>query len=183
MPTPPNLDLNELVPTPEAKVALWRETLAQLRHLSNDAWRGFMCFAPLNLALVLTVAVLFVRFGKRAAILAMTLSVFGVVLTIAARYILKRHRHYYLQMLAKKALIEHELGFYEIKLDQSNTDLAFPWRLAPDVVAELRQNAALWVEKAMRGKKTITFVQLLIYDFMLVLYFAGIVAAIFALLR
>jgi len=177
------MDLNELAPSPEAKVALWRETLAQLRHLSNDVWRGFKCFVSLNFALVLALTFVFVRFGKRTAILAIILSIFGAMLTVAARYILKRHRHYYLQMLAKKALIEDELGFYEIKLDQSNTDLAFPWRLAPEVVAEIRQDAAGWVQKAVRGRKTITFAQCLIYDFLLVLYCAAVVAALFALLR
>ena len=179
------MDLNELAPSPEAKIALWRETLAQLRHLSDDVWRGFKCFTMLNLAVVLAIIFLFAQplFGKFLAVLAIILSILGVMLTVVARYILKRHRNYYLQMLAKKALVEDELGFYDIKLDQGNTDLAFPWRLAPEIVAEIKQDAAAWIQKALRGKKTITFAQFLIYDFLLVLYFVAIVAAIFVLLR
>jgi hypothetical protein len=184
MERPAKLDLNELAPTPEARLALWRETLAHLRHLSDDGWRGFRCFVMLDVALLLGLAVLFARpaFGKSVALLALVLSLFGIVVTVAARYVLKRHRIYYLQMLAKKSLVEDELGFYEVRLGQ-DADLAFPWRLAPEVVAEIRQDAAAWVQKALRGRKTITFAQFVIYDLLLVMFGATTVAAVVGLVR
>jgi hypothetical protein len=106
--------------------------------------------------------------------------VLGAALTLTARYILKRHRIYYLQMLAKKSLIEDELGFYRTKLAGSETDLAFPWRVTPEVVVEIKQNAEAWVQKMIRPKGTIALWQFVIYEVLIGLYAAVL---FFAVLR
>jgi len=116
------------------------------------------------------------------AFLLALLSALGGALTLTARYILKRHRIYYLQMLAKKSLIEDALGFYRTKLAGSETDLAFPWRVAPEVVAEIKQNAEAWLQKLVRAKGTIALWQFLIYEVLIGLYAAILLFAVTRLL-
>ena len=50
----------------------------------------------------------------------------GIGVTFTGRYLLRRNRVYYLEMLLKKTLVEYEFGFYDAKFSGSNTDLAFP---------------------------------------------------------
>jgi hypothetical protein len=67
-----------------------------------------------------------------------------------------------------------------MKLAGSETDLAFPWRVAPAVVAEIKQNAEAWVQKMIRPKGTIALWQFVIYEVLIGLY---AVVFFFAVLR
>lgn len=156
--------------------------MEQLRHLSNDVWEGLKLFLGLNALLLIAMVALgvFCEQRFRQAVLLILLSSLGAALTLAARYILRRHRVYYLQMLAKKSLIEDELGFYRTKLAGSESDLAFPWRIAPEVVAEIKKNPEAWIQKLIRAKGTIALWQFVIYEVLIGLY---AVVFVFALTR
>ncbi len=171
--------------TNKDKIQIWREAMTQLRHLSDDVWNGLKLFLSLNgLILVSVVLVCSFRYSsRRTAAVILFLSVTGIILTLVARYILKRHRIYYLQMLAKKSLMETELGFYETKLCGSETDLAFPWRLTPQVVAEIKTNSEAWVQKSIRAPGTIARFQFLIYDTLIGLHCVLLLATLAGLLR
>ena len=80
------------------------------------------------------------------------------------RYILKRNRIYYLQMLARKSLLEDELGFYTSKFSSTEIDLAFPWRLAPEVVSEIKKDLDAWVQKSIRPDGSIARWLFIIYE-------------------
>ncbi len=86
-------------------------------------------------------------------------------------------------MLAKKSLIEDELGFYRSKLARSEMDLAFPWRLTPEVVAEIKQDPEAWIQKMVRAKGTIALWQFLIYEVLIGLYAVVFVVAMIRLMR
>jgi hypothetical protein len=156
----------------------WREAMAHLRHLSEDVWTGLKVFLTANAAIALTLTTIGAFSESRlfTTMMLILLSAFGVYLTLTARYTLKRHRIYYLQMLAKKSLIEETLGFYETKLAGSAMDLAFPWRLTSETIAEIKRNPEVWVEKMIRSTGTIARWQFLIYEVLI-----GIYAIIFAI--
>ena len=163
----------------------WREAMAHLRHLSDDVWRGLKLFLTVNAVIAVTLVTIRAFSESRlfTMIMLIPLSLVGAYLTLTARYILKRHRIYYLQMLAKKSLIEDELGFYQTKLAGTTMDLAFPWRVTPEVVAEIKRSPEAWVEKMIRAKGTIARWQFLIYDVLLVLYAATFFFAVIQLRR
>src|SRR6266404_3117293 len=78
---------------------LWREAMAHLRHLSDDVWNGLKFFLILNGFIIISMAAL-VRprpLNRPTALVLALLAVLGILLTITARYVLKRHRIYYLQ--------------------------------------------------------------------------------------
>jgi hypothetical protein len=159
---------------------IWREALAHLRHLSDDVWSGFRLFLALN-GFVLTLLILRLSLGfwsfTKAAEVGAPCAV-GIAITLAGRYLLLRHRVYYLQMLAKKSLIEMDLGMYATKLKDSETDLAFPWRLTPEVVREIQSDFDAWVKKSIRSKGTIARVQFWIYEALLGVYAATLVTTV-----
>jgi hypothetical protein len=165
-----------------ANLEIWRESLAHLRHLGDDVWNGLKLFLFLN-AFVLAGIIGTIKFHpleKRTTVLLLFLSLLGMSLTLVARYILKRHRVYYLQMLLKKSLIEADLGFYESKIAGSQTDLAFPWRLTPEVVSELKTQPEEWIQKSIRSKGTIARLQFLIYETLIGIYLVLLLISIFA---
>ena len=156
-----------------AQLEVWREAMCHLRHLSNDPWQGLRIFLSLNGFAMVLMFGLAIRlpFGRSFSLMfVLFLSIIGVLLTLSARWILKRHRIYYLEMLAKKSLLEEEMGFYERRLAGSPTDLAFPWRLAPEVVAQIKQDTAAWIQKSIRSRGTIARVQFLIYETLIGIY-------------
>ena len=169
----------------EANLFIWREAMTHLRHLSDDVLKGLRLFLGLNAVLLgaLLFLLAYEPFARRWICLAGLVSCLGILLTIAARFILKRNRIYYLEMLAKKSLIEHQAGFYSTKLAGSNTDLAFPWRLKPEVVAEIVQDFDAWVQKSIRAKGTIARVHFMIYEVLLGVYFLLFGLALLRLLR
>src|SRR5262245_49343378 len=173
--------VNHAVPTLDH----WREAMSQLRHLSDDVWRGMKLLLGLNgfIGVALVALGIFGELTERAKLLVMLLSLLGIMVTLTARYILKRHRIYYLQMLAKKSVLEDELGFYRTKLTGSDMDLAFPWRVTPEVVSEIKQNAEAWVQKMIRAKGTIVLWQFLIYEVLLGVYTMILVGAVIRFLK
>lgn len=154
--------------------------MRQLRHLSDDVWRGLSFFVALEAFLLSSMLFLMNTGSLRPFWLALaaTLGILGVLTGLAGRFIFKRHRIYYLQGLAKKSLLEEELGLYRSKISDSATDRALPWRLTPEVVKEIQQGFDAWVQKSIRARGTIAFYQFLIYE-ILILFFG--VLSIFAL--
>jgi hypothetical protein len=160
----PNVWMEQINPT---KVAIWREYISQLRHLSDDVLRGMKLFLAMNgVVLVLVV----VAAGNHAGLLVFVLGVLGILLTLVARYILKRNRIYYLQMLMKKTLLEKELGFYDVKFSGAEVDLALPWRLTPEAITTIKENPDKWVEVQVRGPGTIVRWLFVIYEMVIGLY-------------
>jgi hypothetical protein len=155
----------------EAKLQIWREAMAQLRHLNDDVWRSIALFLSLNVVNLGATGILFrTAHGKLTSVLLAIFISVGFALTLAAHYLLRRHRVYYLQMLAKKSLLELELGLYEAKLCGSEIDIAFPWRLGPQVVAEIKADSEKWIQKSIRSVGTIAGIYFLAYEVLLVLY-------------
>ena len=172
-----HLDFSSL--SPEARIQIWRETIAHLRYLNDEVWKRFQFFLLVDLVILVVTFGMFwarPRFYPAFAILFVAL---GVVLTLAARYILKRNRIYYLQMLLKKTLLEKEAGFYEMKLAQSETDLAFPWRLSPEIFEMLQKNPGQWTEQNIDAPKTIARRLFQVYEVVLGLYVALLLVAVF----
>ena len=93
--------------------------------------------------------------GNWAMIFETVLAALGLGCTVIGRYILRRNRIYYLEMLMKKTLLEDEFGFYEVKFSGTNTDAVFPWRLKPEAILELKQKPEEWVSRQVRGPGTI----------------------------
>ena len=169
--------------TSREDLELWREALAHLRHLSDDVWRGLFLFVPLALVLLLADIALFGLVGPQEVtpIFPALLSLAGALLMLPARYLLKRHRVYYLQMLARKALLEDALGFYAERFPGTNTDLAFPWRLAPEAVADIKKDFDGWVKQSIRRSGTIANYQFLIYEVLLGLFVIALAGSLVAL--
>ena len=162
-------------------IEVWREALAQLRHLSDEVWKSFRLFFAINgfviAILIARLATGFWAFPKVIEVI--LLSLIGIAISLAGRYLLLRHRVYYLQMLAKKSLLEMDLGFYNTKLNNTEIDLAFPWRLTPEVVKEIQGDFEGWVKKSIRSKGTIAKVQFWFYEGLLAGYFIVVVVALF----
>ncbi|MEO5804568.1 MAG: hypothetical protein ABIR24_13660 [Verrucomicrobiota bacterium] len=141
-------------------IEIWRESLAHLRHLSDEVWKRFQFFLWFDLALFVFALGIW-RYSKRLSFL-LFLAAFSVA--VIGRYVLKRNRIYYLQMLARKSLLEEEFGFYASKFSGTEIDYAFPWRLAPGVVSEIKMDLDSWVKKSLRAQGTIALWQFLIYE-------------------
>jgi len=107
----------------------------------------------------------------------------GMGFAVTGRYILRRNRVYYLQMLLKKTLLEAEFGFYEVKFSGSDSDLAFPWRLKPDAIAELKTKPDEWVERQIRGPGTVARWLFVMFETIIVIYSLLLVLLLIAWLR
>lgn len=152
-------------------IEIWRESLAHLRYLSDEVWKRFQLFLWLDLILFLLAASAWRH--SIGGCLFLILGALGVA--CVGRYILKRNRIYYLQMLAKKSLLEDELGFYTTKFSSTEIDLAFPWRLAPEVVSEIKKDLEAWVKKSMRAQGTIALWQFVIYEAFIAIYVVALI--------
>ncbi len=139
------------------QVQIWREALEHLRHLSDEVWKVFKCFLFIN-GFLLALVTAFAMIGAdepAGQIILGVLALLGIAATITGRYLLKRNRVYYLEMLLKKTLLEDEFGFYSVKFSGTNSDAAFPWRLRPESIEELKQKPEDWVRRQIRGPGTI----------------------------
>src|SRR4051794_21671680 len=123
--------MEEKLTLTDSQVQIWREVMTQLRHLSDDVFKSVALFTGINLVILC---------GEFAAMtgacrihrliwVCIVIALCGITVTLAARFMLKRHRIYYLEMLVKKSLLEKELGLYERRLAGSAVDWALPWRL------------------------------------------------------
>lgn len=150
----------DLAKTDPTKLEIWRESLAHLRHLSDEVAKRFQFYLWLNLVLFLSA----IGSSRYTKVFSLIFLLAALSVAVVARHILKRNRIYYLQMLAKKSLIEDELGFYATKFSGTEIDFAFPWRLAPEVVAEIKKDLEAWVQKSVRADGTIALWQFVIYE-------------------
>src|SRR6266436_6348553 len=96
----------------EADLQLWREAMMHLRHLSDDVFKSVALFMTLNCVLLGAMIILAGTQTppSRTNWLWAVASGLGIALTLAARFMLRRHRIYYLEMLAKKSLLEMQFG-------------------------------------------------------------------------
>ncbi|WP_150107355.1 hypothetical protein [Pedosphaera parvula] len=172
----PNVWMEQISPT---KVAIWREYISHLRYLSDEVWKGMKLFLTINGFVLILI---FVTAGESSRLVAAVLSILGILLTLTARYILKRNRVYYLQMLMKKTLLEKELGFYDVKFAGTEVDLALPWRLGPQAIALIQENPDKWVEVQIRGPGTIVRWLFVIYEVLMGLYGLILVAVLVSVL-
>ncbi len=134
------------------KVQLWREAMAQLRHLNDEVWKRFQFFVWLELILLLLAGGSMARHSVAPTFIFL---LFGLFVGFAAHFILKRNRIYYLQMLGKKTLLEDELGLSAEKFPGTEIDHALPWRLAPEVAQKIKADFEAWVNDNLRSKGTI----------------------------
>ncbi|MDB6125917.1 MAG: hypothetical protein JWQ71_4910 [Pedosphaera sp.] len=162
--TDPNVWMENLNP---AKVQIWREAMAHLRHLSDDVLNGMKFFLTMNGFVI----ILFITFMVlHSALVLFLIAALGLSLTMVARYILKRNRVYYLQMLMKKTLLEKELGFYDVKFSGTQVDLVLPWRLTPETVTVIKEDPEKWVTAQIRSPGTIARWLFLIYEVLMGVY-------------
>jgi hypothetical protein len=164
----------------EADLQVWREAMAQLRHLSDDLFKSVKFFSSLNAALLMAVT-FFIGFeapGAKPAWLYVGISILGIALTLGARFLLRRHRIYYLEMLARKSLLEMEFGFYDRKFSGTEIDFALPWRLKPEVVREIAKDLDGWVQKSIRSKGTMVRLYFWLYEAFIAIYAVLLVAAL-----
>jgi hypothetical protein len=156
-------------------VQIWREALAHLRHLSDEVWKVFKCFMVINgfILVFVTVVAMAGDADNFAGQFVLTVVILlGIGATFTGRYMLKRNRIYYLEMLLKKTLVEHEFGFYDAKFSGTNTDLAFPWRLKPEAIDELKRSPEEWVARQVRGRGTIARWLFVMFETVIGIYFA-----------
>src|SRR5207302_7399451 len=85
----------------DADLQIWREVMEHLRHLSDDVFKSVALFLGIN-ALMLG-AVIFLGGMDPNGLGGAVVCLLGVFLTLGGRFMLKRHRIYYLEMLAKKS--------------------------------------------------------------------------------
>ena len=157
--------------------------MAQLRHLSDDVFKSVALFLGLNVLIFGAVIPLTILGTHGASRLCALVSVAGIALTLAAHFMLRRHRVYYLEMLAKKSLLEMQLGFYDRKFAGSEADFALPWRLKPEVVSQISKNFDGWVQKSIRSKGTMARVYFRIYETIHVLYAASLLLSLWRMFR
>jgi hypothetical protein len=159
-------------------VNIWREAMNQLRRLSDDVWNSLRFFLSFNGILIGAALAIFKiqKFDSNTAVVLGSLSIFGFLITLAARMILTRQRDYYNQMLLKKSLIEDELGFYQATV--SGTDLSFPWKVEADDLSAIRNAASLWIREQKRRKGSITRLLFIIYETLIAFYLIGLVVLI-----
>jgi hypothetical protein len=169
--------LNGLRSGESLELTLWQEALEQTRQLHNDVWHGVMFFFTLNgvlLAAVFAIAVSQAGFLLRAA-LSLLLAALGLFVTAIGLQVFRKHRRYYVEMLLRKTLIEHELGFYDVLL--SGEDLSFPWKVDRQFLARLLDNPQTWVNDHQFRPGTNSRWLLWIYWGLIALY-AGVLVAI-----
>jgi hypothetical protein len=150
---------------------LWRESMANLRQLHNDVWNGVRFFTTVNGILLAAMAATF-KLGQGSIFpssFALMIAVLGTGVTLIAREILHRHRRHYLDMLLRKTLIEHALGFYEV-------DLSFPWSVPANDLPKLRENPKEWIQDRMNHEETITHRLFRVYDCTIAVWLLAIIA-------
>lgn len=172
-----NLRLEQINPV---SIQIWRESLAHLRHLSDEVYKGMKLFLAINgVILVLITA----NAGLQSGVAIFIFALLGIFITLVARYILKRHRVYYLQMLIKKTLLEQELGFYDVKFEGTQEDLALPWRLTLQTISLIKADTEKWIEAQISGPGTIVRWLFHIYDVLLGFYGLILVGVLIAWVR
>ena len=154
--------------------------MAQLRYLNNEVWKRFQFFVWLELVLFLLAGG---SIERRALGAGLVFFVLMLSVGLVARWVLLRNRVYYLQMLAKKSLLEDELGLYNDKFPGIETDHAFPWRLTPEIVHKIKADFDGWVNSNIRSKGTIARPLFIILETFITLAILGLLIILIAALR
>ena len=162
------------------RLELWREAMAQLRYLNNEVWVRFQFFVWFELVLLLLGGG---SAARRSAAGSILFFLAGLLVGLVARWVLKRNRIYYLQMLGKKSMLEEELGLYGQKFEGTETDYALPWRLTPEVIRRIKGDFEGWVNSSIRSKGTIARPLFIILEVLIVLFALGLVVTVYALMR
>lgn len=149
---------------------LWHEAMAHLRYLNDELWKRFQFFLWLDVALLFAMFVI----NRHSWLIVFILAIGGLLLTLVARYVLRRNRIYYLQMLLKKTLLEDGLTFYESTFENTETDLAFPWRVAPEKLPQMKERPDEWVRENIRPSGSIARWLFVVYEVFLGIFAAAI---------
>lgn len=161
----------------EKALDLWRETMQQLRQTHNDVWNGVRFFVAAN-AVIGAAGFALMRDAPtvKNGVAILLLAVFGALVTVAALFILRGHRDYYLGVLVRKTLLERQLGFYEVRL--AGLDISLPWNVPSRFVDDVERDAEQWMTRhRWRGK--ITWLLRLIYLVIVALH-AAVAATVLA---
>jgi hypothetical protein len=172
----------------DSKLNLWREAMSQLRQLHGDVWNGVRFFLTVNGIIIAALfAVVTCYLTSEASVKVYMLmgtvgivAVGGLLLTIIAVKILKKHRTYYLNMLLVKTLLEKELGFYEI--NYQGIELAFPWKIDKEFNDIELQRPDRWLIRQMWRSGTISRLLWLTYWSFIVLYAAMIIGSVMCII-
>ena len=168
----------------ESRLNLWREAMAQLRQLHGDVWNGVRFFLTVNGIIIAALFAVVTRYltNKASVKTPMLIGMVGIVavggllLTIIAVKILKKHRAYYLNMLLVKTLLEKELGFYEV--NYQGIELAFPWKMDKKYINTELQRPDKWMVDQMWQSGTISRLLWLTYWSFIVLYAVIIIGSV-----
>ena len=158
---------------------VWREAMTQMRQLHNDVWNGVRFF--LTVISVLIAGIFATAKDAKANAIAGALlgilALLGIAFSIVALTILKKHRHFYTEMLLRKTFLERELGFYETEI--SGYDLSFPWKVDRQFVPHLVSDPDQWVTEHRFRKGTVSRLLLHVYCGVIALFAVVIVGVLF----
>jgi len=168
-------------------LSIWHEAMANLRQLHGDVWNGVTFFLTVNAVLVAALGTLYGTWLARGPAaphgplwIMLFLAVVGLLFTTQAILILGRHREYYLSMQLLKSLIEKELGFYDIKLGQ--TDLSFPSKVEARHLQRLLNHPDEWIDERRWRLSAITARLHLVYWGVVVLHVVILLVALIGLI-
>lgn len=154
------------------ELTLWREAMAQLRHLNTDFWNTVRFFLTVNGIIVAASFSILARGGTDwyldSTVATALLALIGLCLTVITGKILAKARQYYVEMLLRKTLLEDRLGFYKVDLEHVN--LSFPWKVPEKDLEKMKKNTTEWKRKHMWRKKTIARSLCSIYYVLIVVY-------------
>lgn len=149
---------------------IWREALSSLRAMSGDIWNGVRFFLTVNAALLAGIITLYQteqpQIPANPAIA--FLAIIGILVTFLARSIFFRARFYYVQMLARKILLDKELGFRDKNV--GGLDLSFPWSVDDNSLNLLQTNPTVWIQEQLRPRSSIRRRLHQTYNGLLVIY-------------
>lgn len=155
---------------PRNVLDIWREALSNLRAMSADVWNGVRFFLTVNAAVLAGIVALYrtehLQIPTNPAIA--FLAIIGMAVTVVARGIFFRQRFYYVQMLARKILLDKELGFRDHKVGA--LDLSFPWSVDDKSIELLQTKPDDWIQDQLLPKSSIRRRLLHTYDGLLIVY-------------
>ena len=152
---------------------IWKEAQAQLRQIHSDVWNGVRFFLTINAIILASFFSVLKDYLSTPSIwstfMVFTLLIIGVLVTIAARQILLKHRKSYLEMLIRKTLIEEDIGFGRMII--FSTHLRFPWFIDDENELNfIRRDPKEWIRKQTREKSTVTSRLFIVYEVLMFFY-------------
>ncbi|MFX0172728.1 MAG: hypothetical protein ACFE9L_12495 [Candidatus Hodarchaeota archaeon] len=163
---------------------IWREAMAQLRHINNDIWNSVRFFLIVN---GVVIAALFSVFkldwtSEQSIIIALIAGI-GGGLTLIAIIILYKHRRHYVEMLFLKTLIEDKLDFYKkFHFPELEANLSFPWKVPFKYLNYLKKFPEIWKSKHKFRRVSVSQFLLIMYWLIFILYAVIIISIILGLI-